>query len=117
VRSTRWPTSARAAARPKPSGFDGFESAVRVLLGQQVTVAAARTLTGRLVERFGTAVVTPFADLRRLFPTAQALAEASAEAIGTLGIVRQRVRALQALATEVAAGRIELHRAAPLRRR
>lgn len=97
-----------------PSGFDGFEIAVRVILGQQVTVAAARTLTQRLVERFGAPLDTPFADLRRLFPDAATLAAAPAEAIGTLGIVRQRVRALQALATEVAAGRIQLHRAAPL---
>jgi AraC family transcriptional regulator of adaptative response / DNA-3-methyladenine glycosylase II len=97
-----------------PSGFDGFEMAVRVILGQQVTVAAARTLTRRLVERFGHPVATPFADLDRLFPDAQTLAEATPESIGTLGIVRQRVRALQALATEVAAGRLQLHRAAAL---
>ena len=97
-----------------PSGLDGWEIAVRVILGQQVTVAAARTLTGRLVERFGEPIATPFADLTRLFPCAQRLADASAERIGTLGIVRQRVGALQALAREVAAGRIELHRGAPL---
>jgi AraC family transcriptional regulator, regulatory protein of adaptative response / DNA-3-methyladenine glycosylase II len=97
-----------------PGGMDGFESAVRVILGQQVTVAAARTLVSRLVERFGTPVETPHAELTRCFPDAQALAEASAEAIGTLGIVRQRVGALQALAREVQAGRIALHRGAPL---
>ena len=95
-------------------GIDGFEIAVRVILGQQVTVAAARCLTLRLVDRFGEPISTPYADLTRLFPSAQALAGASAESIGTLGIVRQRVGALQALATEVAAGRIVLHRAAPL---
>ncbi|WP_088280677.1 DNA-3-methyladenine glycosylase 2 family protein [Ideonella sp. A 288] len=106
-----------AAPRPGvrlPSGPDGFETAVRVVLGQQVTVAAARTLTQRLVQRFGAPVATPFAGLDRLFPSATALATAAPEDIGTLGIVRQRVRALQALATEVAAGRLRLHRAAPL---
>ncbi len=97
-----------------PSGWDGFEIAVRVILGQQVTVAAARTLTRRLVERFGEPVETPFAGLDRLFPSAAAIVGADAEAIGTLGIVRQRVRALQALAAEVAAGRLVLNRAAPL---
>ena len=97
-----------------PNGFDGFETATRVILGQQVTVAAARTLTQRLVERFGTAVETPFPGLNRLFPAATTIAAASPDAIGELGIVRQRVRALQALAAEVACGRIELHRAAPL---
>ena len=95
-------------------GIDGFEIAVRVILGQQVTVAAARTLTLRLVDRFGEPISTPYPDLTRLFPSADALAAAAAESIGTLGIVRQRVGALQALATEVAAGRIVLHRAAPL---
>lgn len=103
-----------AAGLRVPSGVDGFESAVRIVLGQQVTVAAARTLTRRLVERFGSPVGTPFPDLDRLFPTAQSIAEADPEAIGTLGIVRQRVRALQALAGAVHEGRIVLHRGAPL---
>lgn len=97
-----------------PGGIDGFEVAVRVILGQQVTLAAARTLTGRLVERFGTRVATPFPGLTQVFPSAHTMAAATPESIGTLGIVRQRVRALQALATEVAAGRIELNRTAPL---
>lgn len=114
------PIDAALAALPGPAGIrvpngmDGWEIAVRVILGQQVTVAAARTLTARLVERFGEPIATPFADLTRLFPSAQALARASAEDIGTLGIVRQRVGALQALAREVASGRIELHRGAAL---
>jgi AraC family transcriptional regulator of adaptative response / DNA-3-methyladenine glycosylase II len=97
-----------------PNGIDGFEAAVRVILGQQITVAAARTLVSRLVERFGAPLTTPFADLTRCFPDAATLAEASAESIGTLGIVRQRVGALQALAREVSAGHIALHRGAPL---
>jgi AraC family transcriptional regulator of adaptative response / DNA-3-methyladenine glycosylase II len=70
---------------------DGFESAVRVILGQQVTVAAARTLTRRLVERFGVPLETPFTDLDRLFPDAATIAAADPEVIGKLGIVRQRV--------------------------
>ena len=108
---------AHSSARPGirlPGGFDGFEIATRVILGQQVSVAAARTLTLRLVDRFGERISTPFSQLTRLFPSAEALAGATAESIGTLGIVRQRVAALQALAAEVAAGRIQLHRAAPL---
>ncbi|MEF7613705.1 Ada metal-binding domain-containing protein [Aquincola sp. MAHUQ-54] len=94
--------------------FDGFETAMRVVLGQQVTVAAARTLARRIAERFGEAIETPFADLVRLPPTPAAIAQADPEEIGRLGIVRQRVRALQALAAEVHAGRIALHRGAPL---
>ncbi len=95
-------------------GVDGFEMAVRVILGQQVTVAAARTLTRRLVDALGLPVETPFAGLHRLFPSAAAIANTSAETIGKLGIVRQRVGALQGLAAAVQAGQIELHRNAPL---
>jgi AraC family transcriptional regulator, regulatory protein of adaptative response / DNA-3-methyladenine glycosylase II len=96
------------------NGMDGFEIAVRVILGQQVTVAAARTLTRRLVDALGEPIVTPFADLTRLFPSAERIAQATPDAIGCLGIVRQRVGALQALAREVCAGRIVLNRGAPL---
>jgi AraC family transcriptional regulator of adaptative response / DNA-3-methyladenine glycosylase II len=103
-----------AAGTRVPNGLCGWEIAVRVILGQQVTVGAARTLTARLVDRFGDAIRTPFDDLTRLFPTARRLAQAGADEIGTLGIVRQRVGALQALAREVADGRIALHRGAPL---
>ena len=56
----------------------------------------------------------PFADLTRLFPSPDRIAAATPEQIGRLGIVRQRVRALQALAAEVAAGRLALNRGAPL---
>jgi len=107
------PVPPRAGLR-LPGSTCGFEAAVRVVLGQQVTVAAARTLVKRLVERFGTPIETPFADLFRCFPDAATLAAADADVIGKLGIVRQRVRALQSLATEVAEGRIELHRGAAL---
>jgi AraC family transcriptional regulator, regulatory protein of adaptative response / DNA-3-methyladenine glycosylase II len=93
---------------------DGFESAVRVILGQQVTVAAARTLTRRLVDRFGVPIETPFTGLERLFPDAATIATADPEVIGKLGIVRQRVGALQALARAVVDGTLSLHRGAPL---
>ncbi|HEY6132528.1 MAG TPA: Ada metal-binding domain-containing protein [Rubrivivax sp.] len=96
------------------SGVDGFEMGVRVILGQQVTVAAARTLTQRLVDTLGEPVETPFADLGRLFPTAAVLAAAAPEQIGRLGIVRQRVHALQALAAAVNDGDLSLQRGAPL---
>ncbi len=97
-----------------PGSWCGFETAVRVVLGQQVSVAAARTLCQRLVARFGQPVATPFAGLDRLFPGAAVLAAADAADIGTLGIVRQRVRALQALAQVVADGRLDLNPGADL---
>lgn len=97
-----------------PNGVDGFETAVRVVLGQQITVAAARTLVRRLVDRFGAPLATPFEALQRCFPSPQVIAEADPETLGRLGIVRQRVRALQALAVELQAGRLVLDTSAPL---
>jgi AraC family transcriptional regulator of adaptative response / DNA-3-methyladenine glycosylase II len=107
------PVPARPGIRV-PGGMESFETAARVILGQQVTVAAARTLTERLVQALGSCVDTPHAGLTRLFPTAQQVASASAETLGRLGIVRQRVRALQAVAQAVASGRLALNRSAPL---
>jgi AraC family transcriptional regulator of adaptative response / DNA-3-methyladenine glycosylase II len=113
------PVLARVPLPPRPGlrlpgSFDALESAVRVVLGQQVTVKAARTLAARLVQRFGRPLATPFEGLDRLFPDAATLAAADAADIGTLGIVRQRVAALQALARAVAEGRLRLEPGAPV---
>ncbi len=91
-----------------PGAIDGFELAVRAVLGQQVTVAAARTLAARLVAAFGEPIATPDAALSRLFPTPQALAGADPAALGELGIVRQRQAAIQALARAVASHTLDL---------
>ena len=63
-----------------PGSLDAFELAVRAVLGQQVTVAAARTLACRLVERFGEPLRTPWGDVSCCFPAPSALAEAKARA-------------------------------------
>jgi AraC family transcriptional regulator of adaptative response / DNA-3-methyladenine glycosylase II len=97
-----------------PGAVDGFETAARVVLGQQVSVAAARTLAQRLVAEFGEPLATPLPGLDRLFPSAAAIAAAEPARIGRLGIVRQRVRALQALAQAVAEGGLALDASAPL---
>ncbi len=99
-----------------PGAMDGFELAVRAVLGQQVTVAAARTLGARLVQAFGEPIATPVAGLDRLFPTPAALAAASGDALGRLGIVRQRQAALQALAHEALEGRLALQPGADVAR-
>lgn len=89
-----------------PGAWDEFELAVRAILGQQVSVAGARTVAGRIVERFG----EPISDgddsaLRYLFPLPSALAQAKLE---QLGIVRARAQAIRALATTVASGELDL---------
>ncbi|BEP91750.1 AlkA N-terminal domain-containing protein [Acidovorax sp. A79] len=92
-----------------PGAFDGFELAVRAVLGQQITVAAARTLGQRLVERLGEPIATPWPGLNRLFPTAATLAVADGDTLGQLGIVRQRQAAIVALARAVDSGGLALH--------
>ncbi len=98
------------AARPGlrvPGAVDGFELAVRAVVGQQVSVAGARTLAGRLVEEFGEPLEEPDGALRSAFPTPSALA--GADLVGpALGLTGARVRALRALAVEVAEGRLVL---------
>ena len=91
-----------------PGTWDAFECAVRAVLGQQVTVAAARTLAGRLVERAGERVAAS-AGLDRLFPTPQALAAANLDGLGLTGA---RIAALKALALAVAEGRLAFDRPA-----
>ena len=81
-----------------PGGIDAFELAVRAVLGQQVTVAAARTLARRVVERFGATVVTPWPEIDRCFPAPEAIARAGASALGELGIIRSRAAAIVDLA-------------------
>ncbi len=92
-----------------PGTLDGFALAVRAVLGQQITVAAARTLSTRLVHQFGEPLASPVAGLNRLFPTPAALAAASGDALGRLGIVKQRQAAIQALARAVLEQRLPLH--------
>lgn len=87
-----------------PGAFDGFELGVRAILGQQVTVKAARTLAQRFVARFGEAITTPFASVTRLFPPAQVVAALAPANLGKLGIVSQRARAIVALAQAVERG-------------
>lgn len=81
-----------------PSGLDAFELAVRAVLGQQVTVAAARTLARRLVDGFGAPLATPWADVHRCFPDPAVLAALPVGAIAELGIIRSRAQAIVAVA-------------------
>lgn len=99
----------RSAGLRVPGTLDGFELAVRAVLGQQITVQAARTLGARLVARFGAPLATPVAGLTHLFPTPQVLRHASDDDLGQLGIVRQRQNAIRALAAAVADGALVLN--------
>ncbi len=78
-----------------PGAWDGFETAVRAVLGQQVSVARATTLAGALIERYGAGA----------FPTPSALARANPAEIGMPG---KRGAAISLLAREVLADRLQL---------
>ncbi len=95
---------ARPGARV-PGAWDGFELAVRALLGQQVTVAGATTLAGRLCDAFGEPGPFSGTGLSRLFPTPAALADGD---VARIGMPRRRAEAIRTLAREVRDGRIVL---------
>ncbi|WP_334177674.1 AlkA N-terminal domain-containing protein [Pseudoxanthomonas sp.] len=89
-----------------PSGWDGFEIAARAVIGQQVSVAAARTLTARLAQRHGTPLTTPFAGLTHLFPTPDALADA---ALTEIGLTRARADTIRGLSRALLDGRVDFN--------
>ncbi|MEI6224264.1 MAG: AlkA N-terminal domain-containing protein [Deltaproteobacteria bacterium] len=92
--------------------FDAFEAAVRVVVGQQVSVRAATTVAGRIARALGEAVETPFAGLDRLAPTPGAVLEAGEGRIARLGMPGARARTLLALAAAVDSGELGLERGA-----
>lgn len=93
-----------------PGGLDGFELAVRAIVGQQISVKAARTVGQRLVNALGEPCTTPWPELNRTFPSPACLAkEENAALMGRLGLVRQRQKAIQALAQAVERGQLQFH--------
>ncbi|HEX4763907.1 MAG TPA: DNA-3-methyladenine glycosylase 2 [Usitatibacter sp.] len=97
-----------------PGAMDGFEIAVRAILGQQVTVAAASTIAGRFAAAFGDPIDTPHATLTRLFPSAATIAALAPGEIARHGIIASRARAIVALAREIHEGRLRLEPSAPV---
>jgi AraC family transcriptional regulator, regulatory protein of adaptative response / DNA-3-methyladenine glycosylase II len=91
------------AARPGlrvAGAWDGFELAVRALLGQQITVAGAATLAGRLVAAYGKPLAGGVEGLSHVFPSPERLADAD---LSSLGLTRARAAALGSLARAVVA--------------
>jgi AraC family transcriptional regulator, regulatory protein of adaptative response / DNA-3-methyladenine glycosylase II len=91
------------AARPGlrvPGAWDGFELAIRAVLGQQITVSAAIRLAGRLVAVHGTPLAEPEGALTHVFPRPQALIAAD---LALLGMPRSRAAALAAVAAAIVA--------------
>lgn len=97
-----------------PGAANGFEMAVRAVLGQQISVAAARTLAARFAERLGVPVASPWPELSRRFPEPTEVAEVPLEVLSALGIMRPRARAVIGLAQALATGRLQLDGFAPV---
>ncbi|MDQ3014207.1 MAG: adenosine deaminase, partial [Acidobacteriota bacterium] len=91
-----------------PGAFNGFEVAVRAILGQQISVKSATTIACRFAAAFGKTVETPFPALTRLTPTPERVAQAEIGEIASLGIIATRSKSILALAEAVAGGRIIL---------
>jgi len=83
-----------------PGAWDGFELAIRAVLGQQITVVAAIRLAGRLVAKYGERMKLSEGELTHVFPQAAALAHAK---LGSLGMPASRAATLSAVAAAVAA--------------
>jgi AraC family transcriptional regulator of adaptative response / DNA-3-methyladenine glycosylase II len=91
-----------------PGAFDGFEAAVRGILGQQVTVKSAHTLAGRFAAAFGEPVATPHPALRFAFPAPHRIAAVEPPQIAALGVVRTRASAIVSIARAIAQGQLRL---------
>ena len=91
-----------------PGAFDGFELAIRVVLGQRISVAAATTLAGRLASQFGEPIETPYPELLRLPLSADRVLAADPAAFVSLGIPLVRGQCIQSVARGFLEGRLEL---------
>jgi AraC family transcriptional regulator of adaptative response / DNA-3-methyladenine glycosylase II len=94
-----------------PGAFDGFETAVRGILGQQVSVKAATTLMTRFVNAFGDPIETNIDGLSWLFPSAEKVAKLSIDEIAANGIISSRAKTILALASAVQSGAVSLQQA------
>lgn len=91
-----------------PGALDGAEIGVRAILGQQVSVRSATSAATKVAAAFGETIETPFAELDRLWPTAESLAKLESGALSALGIIEARARAVIALAQAVTRRSLEL---------
>ena len=94
----------RDPGRRVPGTADGFELAVRAVIGQQVSVSGARTVAGRLVLAAGELLPAPLGGVTHLFPTPAALVALAGSDPGAFSMPAGRRRALVALAEAVERG-------------
>lgn len=104
------PWIAKAPGRRLPRATDGAQMALRVVLGQQVSLGAARTHARRLVERYGSPVSDPEGGLTRRFPSVQTLSEVAPEELADHALAgpHRRRRCFTDLVDALAAGDVDL---------
>ncbi|MDE3081817.1 MAG: DNA-3-methyladenine glycosylase 2 family protein [Acidobacteriota bacterium] len=100
------PLVSREPGRRIAGAVDGFELAVRAIIGQQVSVSGARTIAARLVGAAGERLAEPRAGVTHLFPTAEALADLASQDASIFAMPATRRRALAALAGAVRSGEL-----------
>jgi AraC family transcriptional regulator of adaptative response / DNA-3-methyladenine glycosylase II len=101
------PLVKRFAGMRVPGAWDPFETSIRAVVGQQVTVKAATTIAGRLAERYGEPIDDTGDDaLRYLFPTPERLSRAR---LANIGMPASRTRAVRRLAKAVHSGEIDFN--------
>jgi AraC family transcriptional regulator of adaptative response / DNA-3-methyladenine glycosylase II len=98
------PLVARRPGLRVPTTVDAWETVVRAIVGQQVSVAGARTLLGRIVRDLGTTDVGGM----RPFPTPAEVVSAGADRVALIGMPGARARSLHAVAAAVADGTVDL---------
>jgi AraC family transcriptional regulator of adaptative response / DNA-3-methyladenine glycosylase II len=102
------PLVAAEPGRRVPGAVDGFELAVRAVIGQQVSVTGARTIAGRLVRLAGEAIADPIGGITHLFPTPEALIALAEHDPAAFAMPGNRRRALVALAEAVRSGTVTI---------
>jgi AraC family transcriptional regulator of adaptative response / DNA-3-methyladenine glycosylase II len=109
LRRAGFPALARSARGLRvPGAWDGFELAVRTILGQQVSVAGASTLMGRLTALFGEPLSAPVDGFTHCTPTAERLADAGTKAIRQIGLPLARAETIHQIAKLVAEGTLKI---------
>nr|WP_293510637.1 DNA-3-methyladenine glycosylase [Parvibaculum sp.] len=98
------PRITRAKGLRVPGTFDGFELAIRAVLGQQISVKGATTIAGRIVERFGERFDSGVDGITHFFPAPQRLARGDYAGLGLTG---GRIATLKGLAAAVTSGALD----------
>ncbi len=99
------PSIAAVPGRRVPGSVEPFETAVRAVIGQQISVAGARTVAGRIVAAAGTPLAIDGGPVSHVFPSPDALASVDPS---SLPMPRSRGRTIVELASRVADGRLVL---------